>query len=70
MQRFKTSNSLTFNCSVESLWEIVSSPNYLNNVHPFCKENSIIQWSGEHHEDNDETREPEVNEKEQPERRR
>ena len=51
MQRFKTSNSLTYDCSLESLWEIVSSPNYLNNVHPFCKENSIIQWSNEHHED-------------------
>ena len=51
MQRFKTSNSLTYDYSVESLWEIISSPNYLNNVHPFCKENSIIQWSNEHHED-------------------
>ena len=51
MQRFKTSNSLTYECSVESLWEIVSSPNYLNNVHPFCRENSITQWSNEHHED-------------------
>ena len=51
MQRFKTSNSLTYDCSLESLWEIVSSPNYLNNVHPFCKENSIIQWNNEHHED-------------------
>ena len=51
MQRFKTSNSLTYDCSVESLWEIISSPNYLNLVHPFCKENSIIQRSNEHHED-------------------
>ena len=51
MQRFKTSNSLTYDCSVESLWEIISSPSYLNNVHPFCKENSIIQWSKEDHED-------------------
>ena len=51
MQRFKTSNSLTYDCSVESLWEIVSSPNYLNNVHPFCKDNSIIQWNNKHHED-------------------
>ena len=51
MQRFKTSNSLTYDCSVESLWEIVSSPNYLNNVHPFCRENSIIKWNNEQHED-------------------
>ena len=51
MQRFKTSNSMTYDCSVESLWEIVSSPNYLNNVHPFCKENPTIEWSNDHHED-------------------
>ena len=51
MQRFKTSNSLTYDCSVESLWEIISSPSYLNNVHPFCKENPTIQWSKDHHED-------------------
>ena len=24
---------------------------YLNNVHPFCKENSIIKWENDHHED-------------------
>ena len=29
----------------------MSSPNYLNNVHPFCKENSIIKWNNDHHED-------------------
>ena len=51
MQRFKTSSTLTYDCSVDSLWEIVSSPNYLNNVHPFCKENSIIKWENDHHED-------------------
>ena len=51
MQRFKTSSTLTYDCAVDSLWEIVSSPNYLNNVHPFCKENSIIKWENDHHED-------------------
>ena len=51
MQRFKSTNSMTYDCSIENLWEIVSSPNYLNDVHPFCKENSVIQWSNENHED-------------------
>ena len=51
MQRFKTSNSMNYECSVEDLWEIISSPNYLNNVHPFCRENSIIQWYKDKHED-------------------
>ena len=51
MQRFKTSNSMTYDCSLEKLWKVVSSPSYLNNVHPFCKENSTIKWSKDHHED-------------------
>ena len=42
---------MTYDYSVENLWEVVSSPNYLNNVHPFCKENSIITWDNDHHED-------------------
>ena len=42
---------MTYDYSVENLWEVVSSPNYLNNVHPFCKENSIIKWNHDHHED-------------------
>ena len=42
---------MTYDYSVENLWKVVSSPNYLNNVHPFCKENSIINWNNDHHED-------------------
>ena len=42
---------MTYDFSVENLWEVVSSPNYLNNVHPFCKKNSIIKWNNDHHED-------------------
>ena len=42
---------MTYDYSVENLWEVVSSPNYLNNVHPFCKENSIISWNNDDHED-------------------
>ena len=51
MQKFKTSKSMNYECTIEKLWEIVSSPNYLNNVHPFCRENSIIHWDNENHED-------------------
>ena len=42
---------MTYDYSVDNLWIVVSSPNYLNNVHPFCKENSIIKWNNDHHED-------------------
>ena len=42
---------MTYDYSVENLWKVVSSSNYLNNVHPFCKENSIIKWNNDHHED-------------------
>ena len=33
--------------SVDELWEIISKPGNLNYVHPYCKKNEIIEWSGE-----------------------
>ena len=42
---------MTYDYSVENLWKVVSSPNYLNNVHPFCNENSFIKLNNDHHED-------------------
>tara|TARA_B100000927_G_scaffold72963_1_gene58100 strand:- start:134 stop:625 length:492 start_codon:yes stop_codon:yes gene_type:complete len=51
MKRFKSSNSKFYKCSKEVLWETISSPGYLNNVHPFCEDNSVIIWEKDHHED-------------------
>jgi len=51
MKRFKSSNSKFYKCSKEVLWRTISSPGYLNNVHPFCEENSVITWNEDLHED-------------------
>ena len=51
MKRFKSSNSKFYKCSKKVLWETISSPGYLNNVHPFCEDNSAIMWEKDQHED-------------------
>ena len=51
MKRFKSSNSKFYKCSKKVLWETISSPNYLNNVHPYCEKNSVIYWENDRHED-------------------
>jgi hypothetical protein len=51
MKRFKSSNSKFYKCSKKVLWETISSPNYLNNIHPYCEKNSVIYWENDRHED-------------------
>ena len=36
------------NSSVDSLWDLISSPSNLEIFHPFCKSNKIVKWPGEH----------------------
>ena len=35
------------NSSINSLWNLISSPSNLELFHPFCKSNKIIKWPGE-----------------------
>ena len=35
------------NSSVDSLWNLISTPSNLELFHPFCKSNKIIKWPGE-----------------------
>ena len=35
------------NSSLDSLWDLMSSPSNLELFHPFCKSNKIIKWPGE-----------------------
>jgi|TARA_B100001093_G_scaffold441037_1_gene441928 hypothetical protein len=51
MKRFKSSNSKFYKCSKKVLWQTISSPNYLNNIHPYCEKNSVIYWENDRHED-------------------
>ena len=36
------------NSSLDSLWDLISSPSNLELFHPFCKSNKIVNWPGEH----------------------
>ncbi|MAU58849.1 MAG: hypothetical protein CMC33_04240 [Flavobacteriaceae bacterium] len=38
------SNEIEINSSKKILWNLISSPEHLNLVHPFCKKNKIIKW--------------------------
>lgn len=38
-------------CSAEELWAIISRPENLNECHPFCAQNTVIQWGDEHSKD-------------------
>ena len=51
MKRFKSSNNKLYKCSKEVLWKTISSPNYLNDTHPYCDNNSVIHWEKDLHED-------------------
>ena len=39
------------NSSVENLWKLISSPEHLKLVHPFCKRNEVIVWNKNEHKD-------------------
>ena len=39
------------NSSIEDLWKIITKPNHLDLVHPFCKSNEVIKWNGKDSKD-------------------
>ena len=55
MDAIKTSPPITvtklFDLPTTSLWELISTPGNLNNCHPFCKTNDVVEWSDENHSD-------------------
>ena len=38
--------SKKMNFSKDEVWEVITTPNYLNDTHPFCKVNNAISWPG------------------------
>ena len=40
-----------FEISAESLWELISSPGNLNDCHPYCLRNEVLQWNEKGHKD-------------------
>ena len=40
---FKVSKTIKVQKSVDEVWNVISSPGHLNNFHPFCKENKVME---------------------------
>ena len=40
----KRSKKLDF--SKDEVWNVITTPNYLNETHPFCKNNTVVTWPG------------------------
>ena len=55
MKTIKTNSpismSKSFDVSSDVLWEFVSTPGNLNDCHPFCESNEVIQWDEHGHVD-------------------
>ncbi len=43
-RRLSVSYSKEFNIDSSTLWALVSTPNNLNDCHPFCQSNKVVQW--------------------------
>ena len=48
---WKIEKKIKINGSSDDLWEIISKPNNLELIHPFCKSNKIVKWEDDKHED-------------------
>ena len=55
MHKMKYNQSVTVSREIEAsheeLWDFISTPEYLNYCHPFCKKNTIIKWEKDSHSD-------------------
>ena len=45
------SNSIDLDFDSHTVWKIISKPGSLNDVHPFCKSNTVVNWEKDKHED-------------------
>tara|TARA_B100000214_G_C23905474_1_gene598632 strand:- start:271 stop:783 length:513 start_codon:yes stop_codon:yes gene_type:complete len=43
-KRYNVTFSIEIKISKEKLWKLISSPGHLENCHPFCKSNKVINW--------------------------
>ena len=44
---FYADNSVVIDAPKEVVWKAISSPGNLNDSHPFCLENKVLNWQGE-----------------------
>ena len=55
MDSIKTNSPISvtkqFDVSSDDLWNLISAPGNLNDCHPFCKSNDVLQWDDSEHVD-------------------
>ena len=55
MDSIKTNSPISvtkqFDASSNELWNLISAPSNLNDCHPFCKTNDVLQWDDTEHVD-------------------
>ena len=44
---FQISNKIKIKNSAHVVWELISSPGHLNQFHPFCKENKVLEFKND-----------------------
>lgn len=49
-KRKSVSYSKDLEFPIDKVWSLISAPQNLQNCHPFCETNSIIEWDDEHHD--------------------
>ena len=50
-KRRSITKSIVLNTNQKQVWELISTPGHLNQVHPFCQSNKPINWDIDHHQD-------------------
>ena len=45
------SSHINLNFDKKKVWSIISKPENLNLVHPYCKKNIVLEWSNKSHKD-------------------
>ena len=51
LRRLKVSSSKEFDIASDELWTLISAPSNLDNCHPFCDKNDVLQWDVDGHSD-------------------
>ena len=51
IKRRSVTQSIVLDANQKQVWELISSPEHLNHVHPFCQSNKAINWDDDHHQD-------------------
>ena len=51
LKRWGVHQEFTYPISKSQLWSLISRPGNLNDCHPFCKDNEVLEWGNNSHSD-------------------